>query len=104
MFLLLLFVAGAFAMCTKDTIYTSFKNEVIPHRDNATALVIDAYIAQKNGHCLHLPLPFNGASIVEMCDSNGDGVITLSDWNNATGCSIKLRPYYVAICNVLDCP
>lgn len=96
--------AGRVGLCNKDNIFTALKNDIIPTHDSFTAAAIDAYIVQKNGHCLFLPLPFNGTSIVEMCDANGDGVITLSDWNNSTGCADKLRPYFSAICNVLDCP
>lgn len=104
-FLFLVSLASAVSVspCNKDTIYAALKQEIIPHRDNVTASLIDAYIVQKNGRCLFMPLPFNGQSIVSLCDSNGDGVISLSDWNNSTGCSNKIRPYFSAICNFLDC-
>ena len=89
--------------CNKDTIYTALREAITPTEDNFTAARIDAYIAAKNGKCIFTPLPFNGASLVTLCDSNRDGIVNLVDWNNSTGCITTMRTHFREICMFFDC-
>jgi hypothetical protein len=102
--LLLLLLALGDATCPEHIDSTWARLVSIVGETTISPSKVDQLIASLKAKDACIPKTFSltGNDIMEACDLNRDGVLTLEDWNHPSGCMAS-KPRQIYACRLVDC-
>ena len=85
---------------SRDNLIPCFQQLVDKNNDSMISIAeINSFLMSYTCINNHIYNYMNGARIMQICDLNKDGVLTLSDWTHPNACLMK-NPEMTIVCNI----